>query len=261
MSTKALLLAAGFGTRLKPLTDIWPKCLMPIQKRPLLEYWLEILQSSGIDDVLVNTHYLSTYVEEFLSQTHFSSWVKSVYEVNLLGTAGTIRKNSDFFIGNNLLLVHADNWSCCNYSDFLNYHNNLRPKDTLITMMTFESEIPSSCGIVELNEKGIVVDFYEKVGKPPGNLANAAVYILDYEVVKWIKNNPDIDDFSTQVLPHFIGKIATWKNEEIHRDVGTIEMLIKAQNDECNWIELGEITSWQEGFIKHSVHKKINEYS
>jgi len=66
--TRALLLAAGFGTRLKPLTDIWPKCLMPIRNRPLLEYWLSILQKSGISNVLVNTHYLSEHVERFLEQ-------------------------------------------------------------------------------------------------------------------------------------------------------------------------------------------------
>jgi len=53
----AILLAAGFGTRLKPLTDVWPKCLMPIHGRPLLEYWLGILYKTDIDNVLVNTHY------------------------------------------------------------------------------------------------------------------------------------------------------------------------------------------------------------
>ena len=93
---KSLLLAAGFGTRLKPLTDIWPKCLMPIRNKPLLGYWLVILRDLGIDDVVVNTHYLSKYVEEFLSQPRFSNWVTPVYEDKLLGTAGTIRNNMDF---------------------------------------------------------------------------------------------------------------------------------------------------------------------
>ena len=258
--TSALLLAAGLGTRLKPLTNTWPKCLMPIHNRPLLEYWFSNMKKIGIDSILVNTCYLSESVNDFISGSNYKDRVKITYEESLLGTAGTIRENSEFFNDNNILLAHADNWSCCNYLEFLNYHYNLRPKNTLITMMTFESEEPSSCGIIELNEKGIVVGFHEKVDNPPGNLANAAVYLLDPRVVKWIKNNPDVDDFSTQVLPHFIGKIATWKNEEIHRDIGTIDMLIKAQTDKCNWIELGEINSWQKNFIKHPVHKEINEY-
>ena len=259
--TSALLLAAGLGTRLKPLTNHWPKCLMPINFRPLLEYWFSNMKEIGVDSILVNTHYLSENVHDFIYNSKYKDRVTVTYEEKLLGTAGTIRKNSDFFNGNDLLLAHADNWSCCNYSDFLNYHYKFRPKGTLITMMTFESETPSSCGIVELNEKGIVVGFHEKVDNPPGNLANAAVYLLDSSVVEWIQKKTNVKDFSTEVLPNFIGKIATWKNEEIHRDIGTIEMLTKAQTDNCNWIELDEINSWQENFIKHQVHKEINEYS
>ena len=159
--TKALLLAAGFGTRLRPLTNIWPKCLMPIHNRPLLEYWLSILQKLEINNVLVNMHYLSKYVEGFLSQTHFSNWVESVYEVNLLGTAGTIRNNIDFFENSTILLAHADNWTCCDFSDFMYYHHNKRPKGTVMTMMTFTCLDPKSCGIVELDSNGVVVQIQE----------------------------------------------------------------------------------------------------
>ena len=96
---RALLLAAGLGTRLRPLTDHWPKCLMPIGERPLLEYWLETLWQSGVREVLVNLHYLSTVVEEFLDRPRFQGWVHSVRETELLGTAGTLRANADFFQG------------------------------------------------------------------------------------------------------------------------------------------------------------------
>jgi len=215
--TKALLLAAGLGTRLRPLTDIWPKCLMPIKNRPLLEYWLGILHKTDIDNVLVNTHYLSEYVEGFLSQDQFKDWVKSVYEDNLLGTAGTIRNNIDFCKDSTVLLAHADNWTCCDFSNFLSYHHCQRPKNTVITMMTFNSPDPSSCGIVELDKNGVVIGFHEKVQNPPERLANAAVYLIEPEVIKWIENNPEITDFSTEVIPQFIGKIATWENKNIHR--------------------------------------------
>ena len=259
--TKALLLAAGLGTRLKPLTDIWPKCLMPVRNRPLLEYWLNILQKSGIDNVLVNTHYLSKYVDSFLKQPQFMGWVNSTYEGDLLGTAGTIRKNSDFCKDSTILLAHADNWTCCNFSDFLDYHHNQRPKDTVITMMTFTCLDPKSCGIVELDNNGVVVDFHEKVENPPGYLANAAVYILEPEIVEWIKNNPGVSDFSTEVVPKFIGRIATWENKEIHRDIGTIDSLRKAQNDECNFTLHSEINLWQQNFLENKIHQMINNDS
>jgi len=132
---KALLLSAGLGTRLKPLTNIWPKCLMPIRNRPLLEYWLSILQKTEISNVLVNTHYLSEYVENFIKQSRFSGWVNTIYEPILLGTAGTIRKNIDFCQSETILLAHADNWTCCDFSDFLGYHHHKRPKGTVMTMV------------------------------------------------------------------------------------------------------------------------------
>ena len=258
-NTKALLLAAGLGTRLRPLTDIWPKCLMPIRGRPLLEYWLGILQKSGIDNVLVNTHYLSEYVEGFIKQPQFTGWVDSVYEPSLLGTAGTIRENIGFCQNSTVLLAHADNWTCCNFSDFLNYHNNQRPKGTVMTMMTFTCPNPSECGIVELNSDGVVVEFHEKVQNPPGKLANAAVYLIESEVIEWIVNNPKVTDFSTEVLPQFVGKIATWENEKIHRDIGTVEMLREAQTDECERPVWGINNLWQQNFLDNPIHDFIDK--
>ncbi|MBT4732763.1 nucleotidyltransferase family protein [Candidatus Woesearchaeota archaeon] len=260
-NTKALLLSAGFGTRLKPLTDIWPKCLMPIQGRPLLEYWLVILNNLGINNVLVNTHYLSKYVEDFLKQPQFLDWVKPVYENRLLGTAGTIRNNMDYYKNSTILLAHSDNWTCCNFCDFLDYHHNHRPKSTVMTMMTFICPNPSTCGIVELSYDGIVVKFHEKVKNPPSELANAAVYLIEPEVVEWIKKYPKVTDFSSEVLPQFLGKIATWENKKIHRDIGTIESLIKAQMDECNFPMLSKNHLWQQNFLKNPIHDMLKNSS
>ena len=256
-NTRALLLAAGLGTRLKPLTDIWPKCLMPIKNRPLLEYWLGILHKTDIDNVLVNTHYLSEYVEGFLSQDQFKDWVKSVYEDNLLGTAGTIRNNIDFCKDSTVLLAHADNWTCCDFSEFLQYHHNQRPKGTVMTMMTFTCPKPSTCGIVELDSNGIVTKFHEKVKNPPSKLANAAVYLIEPEVIEWIENNPEITDFSIEVITQFIGKIATWENQNIHRDIGTVEALKEAQMDKCETPPWTEESSWQQDFLSNPIHKLI----
>ena len=255
--TRALLLAAGLGTRLKPLTDIWPKCLMPIRNRPLLEYWLSILQKLGTSNVLVNTHYLSEYVEDFIKQPQFIDWVDSVYEPSLLGTAGTIRNNIKFCKDNTLLIAHADNWTCCIFSDFLDYHHNQRPKDTVMTMMTFTCPTPSSCGIIELNDSGIVVGFHEKVDNPPGRLANAAVYLIEPEVIEWIENNPEITDFSTEVIPQFMGRISAWENKNIHRDIGTIKILKEAQMDKCETLPWTKESSWQQDFLSNPIHKLI----
>ena len=256
---KAMLLAAGLGTRLRPLTNNWPKCLMPIKGRPLLEYWLSNFKKQNIDEVLINMHHHSEIVKEFIQQPQFTGWVKSVYEEQLMGTAGTLRKNANFFYNNSIIIAHADNWCCCDFKDFIAFHNFSRPEGTLITMMTFDCSNPSDCGIVELDDQGIVVDFHEKIENPPGHLANAAVYIIEPEVLKWIEKHTNNNDFSTQVLPYFVGKIATWKNNDIHKDIGTIGMLKDAQLDNCDLPFWMTNNSWQEQFTKHLIHKEIKE--
>lgn len=247
-SVRALLLAAGMGTRLKPLTDHWPKCLMPIGGRPLLEYWLQTLHSAGINDVLVNTHYQSDKVLEFLARKQFDGWVRVVHEKQLLGTAGTLRANSAFFQGGVALLIHADNWCQCDFNSFIQYHQQLRPKYCAITMMTFDTDAPQSCGIAEVDGDGVVLGFHEKVANPPGKRANAAVYLLEPEVLKWLNENQAISDFSTEVLPNYIGRIATWQNTGVHRDIGTVEALRAAQRDPLPELLWSDGDQWSSNF-------------
>ena len=94
---RALLLAAGLGTRLRPLTDVTPKCLAPIRGRPLLDIWLERLSAAGIGPYLINTHYLASQVVEYVESSKYKSLVTIVHEPVLAGTAGTLIGNLGFF--------------------------------------------------------------------------------------------------------------------------------------------------------------------
>lgn len=97
-------------------------------------------------------------------------------------------------------------------------------------MMTFHSPSPRDCGIVEINATGTVIGFHEKVPNPPGNLANAAVYLIEPELVRLVMDmGNSVQDISTQVLPHVLGKIYTWTNNDILVDIGTPERLSSAQ--------------------------------
>ncbi|MFH2060680.1 MAG: nucleotidyltransferase family protein [Pseudomonadota bacterium] len=226
---RALLLAAGLGTRLLPLTKKIPKCLVPINGRPLLGYWFDLLFEADIEKVLVNLHYLPEKVKTFIRESQYQHRIKTVFENQLLGTAGTLLANKSFFQGQAVLLVHADNYSMFDVREFMAAHND-RPKGCEMTMMTFETDMPENCGIVELDEKGIVQKFYEKVKHPPGNLANGAVYIVEPSVFSFLQDLGKTQiDFSTQVLPHYLGRIFTFKNSQYHRDIGTLESYQKAQ--------------------------------
>lgn len=226
---KALLLAAGLGTRLKPITDIVPKCLVPINGKPLLEYWTDSLVAAGIKEILINTHYKKELVEKFIQNNKYKKYITTVYEPKLLATGGTLYKNRDFFQNDNVLMAHADNLCICDFKAFIEAYNS-RPKGVELTMMTFTTDIPETCGIVELDKYGIVINFHEKVKKPPSNLANAAVYIMSPKILEFMKSlNKEIIDFSTEVIPKFIGKINTFHNDVYHRDIGNLESYSLAQ--------------------------------
>lgn len=224
---KALLLAAGFGTRLRPLTDTIPKCLVPVKGRPLLGIWLERLTQAGIQSFLINTHYLSEPVKEFVENGPFRGSVRLVHEKKLLGTAGTLAANADFFREEtDFLFLHADNYCLADFEAFFSAHRS-RPAHCLMTMMTFRTLNPKSCGIVELDPEGVVAGFHEKKDFPPGDLANGAVYLLNRRVLDWILENR-VSDFSTEVIPRFLGRIFTWENRNAHIDIGDLKSLARA---------------------------------
>lgn len=218
---RALLLAAGFGTRLRPLTDAIPKCLVPVRGTPLLEIWLSRLTDSGFGPFLINTHYLSQVVNAFVNNSRWSQQIQLVNESILLGTAGTLIRNLDFFQGQDGLLIHADNYCMADLAAFKVAHLN-RPQGCEISMLTFRTNQPSSCGIVELDSKGVVLGFHEKVVNPPGNLANGAVYILSAASLAEIKEKfIEVDDFSIGILPHFVGRIYSYETKSTFIDIGT----------------------------------------
>jgi mannose-1-phosphate guanylyltransferase len=220
---RAILLSAGFGTRLRPLTNTIPKCLVPIQGKPLLHHWLDQLSVVGIEAFLINTHYLSEEVEAFIQKSSYKNSVKIDYEIVLKGTAGTLMHNKDFFNSQDGLLIHADNYCKENLSTFIKAHKK-RPPECLITMMVFSSDKPTLCGVVEVDRRGVAMSFHEKVENPPGNLANGAVYLLSKEFLHMLKYEfLDATDFSTEVLPKLVGRIFTYHTQEIFVDIGTPE--------------------------------------
>lgn len=227
---KALLLAAGLGTRLRPLTNDIPKCLVLIHGRPLLEYWLRMLADVNAE-ALVNLHYFADRVRGFVEKSEFRALTTLVYEKKLLGTAGTLLKNREFFKNEPVMLVHADNLSRFDMKAFMARHDQ-RPTECEMTMMTYVTPTPGSCGIVELDSRGVVVQFHEKVSSPPGDLANGAVYIIEPSVFDFLAGlNKEVIDFSTEVLPYYLGKIYTFHNDVYHRDIGTMESYLQAERE------------------------------
>ena len=230
-SIKALLLSAGFGTRLRPITYEIPKCLVEINGETILKRWLKELSSINCEECLINTHYLANKVTEYIKTISFQGMKISLsYESTILGTAGSLLDNLTFFRGKIGILMHSDNVTDFELKNLLKAHEE-RAKGTILTMLTFESSNPTSAGIVEKDESGIMIDFHEKVKNPPSNCANGAIYIFEDDFIDWIENNKRVcKDFSLDILPNLINRVQTYHTSEVYLDIGTPETLAIAQS-------------------------------
>ena len=259
MPESALLLSAGYGTRLRPLTNSWPKCLMPIHGIPLMEYWLANLRQAGVSRVHVNTHHHDLVVTDFLQREVFKDFISIHHEPSLLGTAGTIRKVFHDRPQEPVVVIHADNWTFVNLLDVVNFHIKVRQPSTAMTMVTFRCNDPRKFGIVRCNKLGIVDNFFEKQEVFHGNIANSAVYIFDPSVISWVSKNQNVTDISIEVLPKFVGRIQAFFYDGIHRDIGTPPELLKAQNDPQQALPWPQADSWSKWFNNHEIHALISQ--
>lgn len=227
---RAVLLAAGLGTRLRPLTDKTPKCLVPIHGVPLLAYWLKALFADGlIDRVLINTHHLAEQVQAFVAKSLWRDQIDLVHEPHLLGTGGTLLANRDWFGNEAFVVIHADNLTDASIGSLIEAHQSAGA-DVLMTMLAFRTATPQLCGIVELDSRSRVTSFYEKVDHPPGNLANGAVYVFSPQLLKKMvaKGRSELD-ISTEVIPDLLPHVFAFEHQGFFMDIGSPTALAEAQ--------------------------------
>ena len=228
----ALLLIAGLGTRLAPYSAHLPKCLMPINGIPLLSYWLAKLDKQGFERLYLNVHYHAPMVDAFLAGVRTQTPIETLCEPQLLGTAGTLKALLNELHGDDLFFAHGDNYTSCDLEAFIVAHRQ-RPKLAEISLLSFQTDQPQQCGIIEKTADGLLSGFHEKVARPPGNEASAATYCLSAEALSRIaelcRQQPDISDFSNQVLPSFIGQALVHFCARTLVDIGTPQNLWSLQ--------------------------------
>jgi mannose-1-phosphate guanylyltransferase len=227
---KAIILAAGLGTRLRPITSTIPKCLVPINGVPLLELWLRDCELAGVEGVLVNTHHLAGRVEEFVAARRGIP-VTLAYEPALLGSAGTIAANWDFVdSAESFLVVYADNLTTFPLSELVAFHAT---HDRIASMALFRSPNPSACGVVEMDHSGLVTGFWEKPANPPGNLVNAGLYAFRRQVQPYLPEVPAglPADIGRSLMPALVGRAMGLPIGDYFVDIGTLENYYSAQVD------------------------------
>jgi len=226
---KAFLLAAGLGTRLRPITDNIPKCLVTIQNKPLLYYWLKLCEKYDIGEVLINLHYLPYMVKDFLNSNCTMVKVDTVYEKKLLGSGNTIFYNRDFVKGEeSFFIFYADNLTNINLDEMKSFHK--RHSEPL-TIGLFITDSPKDCGIVELDKNAKVISFEEKPEKPKSNMANAGIYLARQEIFSFFPQDKKKVDFGFDILPKLVNKMYGFLITDYLIDIGTVENYQKAQKE------------------------------
>lgn len=222
---KALLLAAGLGTRLGEITRHTPKCLVRIGGVALLDIWIERLAIAGFTEVRLNTHHLASVVDQHVVAARYPIPVVTHFEPELLGTAGTIATHREWLEDDECLVAHADNYSRIDVSQFIYAHRHRDPR-FVMTMLAFRTDTPRTCGILNIGSHGELLHMWEKSTDDHGTLANAAVYVVSPALVGSITSEKD---FSTEVIPKFYGRILVVETNDLHIDIGTPESLARAQ--------------------------------
>ena len=222
---KAFLLSAGLGSRLRPLTDVTPKCMLAIDGRPMLDIWLDALDRAGVDEVLVNLHHLPHVVRRHLAVRTGPPAVRTSFEPELLGSAGTLLANRHWVAGEDMFLAcYADNLTDFDLRSLIDAH---RGHDAIATLAVFHSDRPSAGGVVELDADGRVAGFAEKPAEPVSDLTNAGMYAFHPGVLDEIDAGPP-RDIGYDLLPRLVGRARAVLVNGYFRDIGTADAYLRA---------------------------------
>ena len=204
MPTKAMLLAAGQGTRLRPLTETLAKCMMPVGGKPILEHNIERLKKYGVTDVVINLHYLpDTVRNHFGDGRRWGVNISYSFETNLLGTAGAVRNVANFFDGP-FFIWYGDSLSNCRLDRLWELHKD---RGGLATIALHHREDPTQSGIVALDENDRIMRFLEKPRADQifSHWVNAGIFVIERTALDDIPAEGP-SDFGRDVFPDLLNK-------------------------------------------------------
>ena len=223
---KAFLLAAGHGTRLRPLTDNIPKCLVPIRGVSMLDIWLELCRRAGISDLFVNLHAHADIVRAALKDSHSGVKVLLSEEKVLLGSAGTLLSNRQWVASEpEFWVLYADVLTTADLSHMMAFHRRHRPTATI---GLYQVTDPSRCGVVVFDDHGIVREFTEKPARPKSNWVFSGLLIATPALLDAIPPEPPVD-LGFNVLPGLAGYMLAYPISDYVLDIGTMENYQAAQ--------------------------------
>lgn len=229
---KAVFLAGGMGTRLRPLTDRLPKPMVPVMGKPLLERNMKALKPHGVREIVLSTGYKPEAIERYFGNGEaLGLTIHYVCEDFPLGTAGAI-KNCEQYLDDTFFVFNTDILTNINFSEMLRYHKR---KKADVTIAVTRVDNPSAYGVIEYDENGYAVSFREKPApyETTSHFINAGVYIFEPGVLSRIPRGRPVS-VEREVFPDLLEKgrrIAIYQGCNYWLDIGTPEKYIKAHRD------------------------------
>jgi len=231
---KAIILAGGIGTRLRPLSCTRPKLLFPVLNKPLLDMTLERLAETGVDGVTLAVKYMAEFFMQRYGNSKHGIGISYSIEKKPMRTGGAI-KYAENLIGHKepFLVLNGDIFSTIDYRALIKRHEET---GAAATIALYRVEDPSRYGTVKLTKQNRITQFVEKapLGQAPSNLINAGVYVLDPEIFDYIPGGRPVS-IEHEVFPKLAeeGKLFGHEFKEIWIDIGKPADYLRA-----NWLLL-----------------------
>lgn len=236
---KAMVMAAGMGSRLEPITLSFPKPLMPIMNRPLMDIILKQLNKIGVREVISNTYYLADQIIERYEKNDLGIDFSYIKETELSGTAGGVKKCQFFFDeGEDFIVMSGDGLTNADIKKGIEIHKKSKAIAT-IGVKEISHEQVSHFGVVVTDNDGYITEFQEKpaVEDVKSNLINTGIYIFNYKIFDYIPENT-FYDFAKNVFPKLLedNQINTFLVTEYWNDIGTIAQYKQSMQDVFNGV-------------------------
>lgn len=234
---KAMIMAAGVGSRLDPLTKDLPKPLIPIFNIPVMDILMKKLSDNNIFDVVANTYYLSDKIFSHYKTNDFDINIELIKEKNLSGTAGGFKKCQFFFAPDDTIVVlSGDGISNVDIQNAIDTHCKLGAVAT-IGIKEVDKKDVSKFGVVVTDKEGFVTEFQEKpeIQDAKSSCINTGIYIFNYRIFDYIPENTFFD-FAKDVFPKLLAEhqLATFKINGYWSDIGTLEQYKQTVEDIFN---------------------------
>ncbi|MCE5254162.1 MAG: NDP-sugar synthase [Actinomycetia bacterium] len=230
---RVMIMAAGIGTRLRPLTDLVPKPMAPIVNRPALYHILRLLSRHGFREVIINLHHLPEAITGYFGDGNgMGMEIRYSFEPDLLGTAGGVRNNASFLESGTFLVVSGDALTDIDLTGLVAAH---RRYGSIATLAVKEVADPSLYGVVVTDDEDRVVGFQEKpsLEEARSRLCNCGIYVFEPEILAHILPS-GFDDFGRRVFPDLLRHGIRFQAHAVGgywSDVGNLHEYIKGNGD------------------------------